>query len=68
MEIDGERVRSLRIACVLGQQELAEAAGVSRETVAKVEAGDRVRSYPETIRKLAKALGVEPRELLKEEK
>ena len=66
MEIDGAKVRTLRLARVLGQRELAECAGVTRETIAKIEGGQRVRSYPATIRKLAAALGVKPRELLKE--
>lgn len=63
--IDGAVVRRLRKAQVLGQRELAELAGVTRETVAKLESGERVRSWPATARKLAGVLGVAPAALLK---
>lgn len=63
VEIDGREMRRLRHMRVLGQTELAKLAGVSRETVAKIENGERTRCYPATVRKLAEALGVEPREL-----
>ena len=42
--------------------ELAARAGVSRQTVVKIEGGLEPR--PPTIRKLAKALGVEPKNLM----
>jgi transcriptional regulator with XRE-family HTH domain len=42
--------------------ELAELAGVSRQTVVKVEGGLEPR--PTTVRKLAKALGVEQADLM----
>jgi transcriptional regulator with XRE-family HTH domain len=64
--IDGQRVRCLRRERFLAQTELAALAGVTRETIAKLEMGERPYSHPSTIRKLAQALDVEPRELLKE--
>jgi len=60
------RLRELRALAVLSQEELAERAGVSESTVRKIETGV-VSPHPRTIRKLADALGVTPRELLVEE-
>jgi transcriptional regulator with XRE-family HTH domain len=56
------RLRTWRERKALTQDELAELAGVSRQTVVKLEGGLEPR--PPTIRKLAKALGVEPSELM----
>ena len=47
-------------------RELEELAGVSYNTIWRIEDG-RQGAHPKTIRKLAKALGVEPRELAGEE-
>ena len=46
-------------------RELSEKSGVSHDTITKVENGHR-EAQPRTVRKLAAALGVEPRELMKE--
>jgi transcriptional regulator with XRE-family HTH domain len=56
------RLRTLREGKALGQAELAVKAGVSRGTVIHLEAGGEAR--PPTVRKLAAALGVEPKELM----
>lgn len=56
-------LRSLRQRQAYSQAELAELAGVRKVTVARIELG-RVNPRPRTIRKLAKALGVEPWQLL----
>ena len=45
--------------------DLAEESGVHRNTISKLE-NDRGGAYPETIRKLAEALDVDPTELLQE--
>ena len=45
---------------------LADRAGLSRETILAIEQGKR-KAQPATIHKLAAALGVEPRELLKKD-
>ena len=58
-----ERLKELRQARVLTQQELAGLAGVRAGTVVDLENGRHV-ARPSTIRKLAVALGVEPGELL----
>ncbi len=62
-----QRLRELREGQVLSMRELAGRAGVSWHTVYEIEAGRRKTAQPRTIRKLAEALGVEPRELLKGE-
>lgn len=52
-------LRELRLNAVMTQKELAEKAGVSKQTVVMIESG-RIRPYPQTLRKLAEALGVPP--------
>ncbi len=63
MEVDVQRLKTLREDRVLSQRELARMANLASGTVWRIENG-----YPEartsTIRKLAVALGVEPRELV----
>ena len=58
------RLRELRDEASLSQMELAQRSGVSRATIADLEAGKRP-ARPSTRRKLAEALGVEPKELMK---
>jgi transcriptional regulator with XRE-family HTH domain len=66
MEVNMQRLRELRKDKVLSMRELEEIAGVSYNTIWRLEAG-RQGAHPKTIRKLAEALGVEPRELVKGE-
>ena len=47
----------------LTQRQLGELAGVAHTTVQKLESLSR-GAYPQTLRKLAMALGVEPKDLL----
>jgi transcriptional regulator with XRE-family HTH domain len=58
------RLRELRRRRVLTLEELAQKAGVGRNTVWRLEHG-MMGAQPRTIRKLAKALDVEPEELVK---
>jgi len=60
------RVRSLRIAAFLTQDGLARRAGLSRDTVARLEAGRISLGRPRmsTLTALAAALGVPPEQLL----
>jgi transcriptional regulator with XRE-family HTH domain len=58
-------LRDLRDERSLSQQELATAAQVSKATIVNLEAGRIARPYPSTVRKLAAALGLPPRELLR---
>jgi transcriptional regulator with XRE-family HTH domain len=64
MEVNVEKLRNLRIEHVLTLRELAEAAGVSKDTIWRLENGYS-EAHPSTIRKLAKTLGVQPKELVR---
>ncbi|MGF1470292.1 MAG: helix-turn-helix domain-containing protein [Rubrobacteraceae bacterium] len=61
----GDRLREIRTKRLLTQEELAERAGVSPSTVVNIERDNREPHF-RTIRKLAKALDVEPAEFLEE--
>ncbi len=65
-DVNGQRLRQLRVEQALTLRALAERSGVSYDTINKVELGQRPARLS-TIRKLADALGVEPRELIKGE-
>ncbi len=54
----GARLRRAREAAGLSQEELAERAGLSPNTVGGLERGEHRRPYPATIRALADALGL----------
>ena len=57
-------MRRLRRERALSQRALARESGIGLDTVNKIETGRR-DALPVTLRKLADALGVEPRELMK---
>jgi transcriptional regulator with XRE-family HTH domain len=59
----GDRLREIRTRRLLTQEELAEKSDVSPSTVANIERDHREPHF-RTIRKLAKALDVDPTELL----
>ena len=61
--MDLPHLRNLRRRAVMSQEDLAEKSGVARDTISKLETGQR-GAYPSTIRKLADGLDVEPRMLL----
>ena len=61
-----ERLRELRQEKVLSLRELEEKSGVSYNTIWRIEAG-RQGAQPRTIRKLAEALAVDPKELTRRE-
>lgn len=61
-EAFGRRVRALRQPQGLGQEALADRAGLHRTYVGSVERGERNVSL-DNIWRLAAALGVHPREL-----
>ena len=65
-EVDGQRLRQLRIERALSLRALKERSGVAFDTINKLENGHRPARLV-TIRKLAEALGVEPKELMKGE-
>jgi transcriptional regulator with XRE-family HTH domain len=65
MEVNVQRLRQLRREQVLSLRELEERSGVSYNTIWRIEDG-RQGAHPRTIRKLADALGVDPKELIRE--
>jgi transcriptional regulator with XRE-family HTH domain len=64
ININGRRLRELRIERALSLRALGERSGVAYDTINKLELGRRP-AHASTIRKLAEALGVEPQELMK---
>src|SRR6266496_3756569 len=54
----GERLRALRQAARLTQEELAERAGMTAAGISAIERGIRTRTYPRTLTALADALGL----------
>ena len=66
MEVDGGRLRRLRRELALSQRDLTRMTGIAFDTISRLETGKQ-RAQPRTIRKLADALGVEPREFMKGE-
>jgi XRE family transcriptional regulator, regulator of sulfur utilization len=65
-EVDGQRLRELRVQRALSLRALGEKSGVSFATINNLENGNRPARLV-TIRKLADALGVEPKELMQGE-
>lgn len=58
----GERLRRLREAAGLTQEELAERAGLTRDAIGALERGLRRRPYPRTVRTLSAVLGLSDEE------
>jgi transcriptional regulator with XRE-family HTH domain len=65
MEVNVQRLKELRRERVLSLRELEERSGVSYNTIWRIEDG-RQGAHPRTVRKLAQALGVDPKELIRE--
>jgi transcriptional regulator with XRE-family HTH domain len=65
VKIDGEKVRAARERAFLSKRELAERAGLDRNTIGRIEDGV-TEVYPRTIRKIAEALSVDPASLVPE--
>ena len=65
-EVDGARLRRLRRERALSQRDMTRMTGIAFDTISRLETGKQ-RAQPRTIRKLADALGVEPKELMKGE-
>jgi transcriptional regulator with XRE-family HTH domain len=63
LEVNGARLRQIRRVHALSLRDLARITGVAHDTISELETGKR-QAQPRTIRKLADALGVEPRELM----
>jgi transcriptional regulator with XRE-family HTH domain len=60
----GDRIKELRDARALTQEEVAEKAGITVAALSRIER-NTAEPRPTTRRKLARALGVEPEELVK---
>jgi transcriptional regulator with XRE-family HTH domain len=60
----GEKLRQLRIERAMTQEELAQAAGIGKNTVNRLET-NITEPRPPTLRKLAQALEVDPAELVR---
>ena len=65
MAVDGAELRRLRTARPYSLRELAKLAGVTQDNIWKIESGRTQNPHPSTVRKLANALGVEPKDLLR---
>ncbi len=66
IRVNGQRLRELRVEQALTLRALGEESGVAFDTINKLELGRRP-AHASTIRKLASALSVEPKELMKGE-
>ncbi|MCA1738794.1 MAG: helix-turn-helix domain-containing protein [Actinobacteria bacterium] len=66
IEVDGAKLRKLRRERALSQQDVTRISGISQATLSDLEQGKR-GARASTLRKPAEALGVEPKELMKEE-
>ena len=65
VEVNVRRLKALRRKRVLSLRELSEIADVSKDTLSRIERTGT--AYPSTIRKIAKALDVDPSELVPDE-
>jgi transcriptional regulator with XRE-family HTH domain len=64
--VDANKLQRLRFGLGLSQQELAEKAKVSPDTIVRWEKGRGTRPHARAIKKLADALGVTPNDLLED--
>lgn len=64
ISVNGRRLQQLRVERALTLRDLGERSEISYDTINKLELGRRP-AHASTIRKLAEALDVEPRELMK---
>jgi transcriptional regulator with XRE-family HTH domain len=65
-EVDRSQLKRLRQEQALSLRDLARRSGVAYDTINRLELGKQ-DAQPRTIRRLADALNVEPRELMKRE-
>ncbi len=65
-EVDGAKLRRLRTERALSQEDLERVTGIAASTISNLERGKRGAQH-RTLRRLAEALDVEPRELMKGE-
>jgi transcriptional regulator with XRE-family HTH domain len=65
-EVGRMQLKRLRQEQALSLRDLAERSGVAYDTINRLELGKQ-DAQPRTIRRLAEALGVQPKELMKGE-
>ena len=66
IQVDGPKIKRLRRLNALSLRELGRRSGIAYDTINKLENEQRA-AQARTLRRLAEALGVEPKELMKEE-
>jgi transcriptional regulator with XRE-family HTH domain len=66
IRVEGERLRQVRRERALSQRDLSRTTGVAFDTISRLETGKQ-DAQPKTLRKLAEALGVKPKELMRGE-
>ena len=66
IRVDGATLRRLRRERALSQQDVERITGLAQATLSDLEGGKR-GARASTLRKLAEALRVEPKELMEEE-
>jgi len=67
VKVDAKKLQDARLAKFWSRDELANASGIHRDHIGRLERGYEGESRPPTVRKLAEALDVDPRELLTED-
>jgi transcriptional regulator with XRE-family HTH domain len=66
IRVDGAKLRKLRRERAFSQQDVERITGIAQATLSDLEQGKR-GARASTLRRLAELLGVEPKELMKEE-
>ena len=61
--VRGDKIRSRRQRNMWNQQQLADAVGMSKQSISRIETG-RHRPYLSTVKRIADALGVDPGEFV----
>ena len=61
------KLREIRLDRGYSQEELHKLTGISRDTISRLETGDRPNPHPRTLRKLAEALRVSVGDVRKRE-
>jgi transcriptional regulator with XRE-family HTH domain len=67
VKVDAKKLQDARLAKFWSRDELAKASGINRDHIGRLERGYEGESRPPTVRKLAEALGIDPRDLLPDE-
>ena len=64
--MNGQRLKDIRAACGMTQEQLAKVCGMNHITICKWETDETANPRMMQFSKVAKALGMKPHELLKE--